>query len=55
MKVFWKLLVVIGVLSAAATAVMLWMSQRKKNMEFDEECCVWDEDACDGCGDEIDE
>ncbi len=47
MKIVWKLLVVLGVLAAAATAVMMWMRSRKKNeLEFDEDLCVWDEDEC---------
>ena len=48
MKIIWKLLVVLGVLATAAAAVMMWMRSRKKNeLEFDEDLCVWDEDACD--------
>ena len=54
MKVFWKLLVAIGVLAAAGAAVMLWLRQRKKrNICWEEDCCSWD-DVCDECNGECD-
>jgi len=52
MKIVWKLLVVLGVLATAAAAVALWMRSRKKDVEFDEDCCVWEDDECnceEGC------
>ena len=45
MKAIWKLLVVLGVLTTAAVAVMMWLRSRKKaEIEFDEDCCVWADD-----------
>ena len=54
MKVFWKLLVVLGIVAAAGAAVLLWLRAKKTQEEWsDEDCCSWD-DVCDECNGECD-
>ena len=54
MKIFWSVLIVVGVLAAAAGAVYLWFRVRQNRMEITEDdCCSWDETPeCEGCCEE---
>lgn len=50
MKIFWSVLIVVGVLAAAAGAVYLWFRVRKKNELTEDDCCSWDEvPECEEC------
>ena len=54
MKIFWKLMVVLGVVAAAGAAVLLWLRAKKNREEWeDDECCTWD-DVCEECNGECD-